>query len=308
MTKKSGFRWALPAAFAAGCVASGIALAQVAEVEPNNSVTTPQRLVVGPNGSVSVNGVIGVLSGQPVLDVDFYSFQGKAGDVVTIDIDNALSADNQVGVDTTLYVFGPAPVPANQLPLRMNDDAGFPIDPGSASGFDARIDNFRLDKDGTYIVAVTGYPIALVDATTIVNAPLGTTSNGSYTLIISGVTPSVQTINIDIKPGSTEVAPINPKAKGTIPVALLSNPQFNALQVDQKSLRFGATGSEASLVRCNAGGADVNADGLPDLICHFDNQAANFSIGSAEGVVTGSGPSGAFEGRAFLKVVPGKKR
>src|SRR5581483_5816035 len=161
MTKKSGFRWALPAAFAAGCVASGIALAQVAEVEPNNSVTTPQRLVVGPNGSVSVNGVIGVLSGQPVLDVDY-----------------ALSADNQVGVDTTLYVFGPAPVPANQLPLRMNDDAGFPIDPGSASGFDARIDNFRLDKDGTYIVAVTGYPIALVDATTIVNAPLGTTSNG----------------------------------------------------------------------------------------------------------------------------------
>ena len=48
--------------------------------------------------------------------------------------------------------------------------------------------------------------------------------NGSYKLIISGVTPPelVQYMNIDIKPGGDEEARINPKAKGNIPVALLS--------------------------------------------------------------------------------------
>ena len=118
----------------------------------------------------------------------------------------------------------------------------------------------------------------------------------------------MQYINIEVKPGSREIAPINPKAKGTIPVALLSNAQFNALQVDQKSLRFGSTGTEASLVRCNPGGTDVNGDGRPDLICHFDNQAAKFQIGDQSGFVTGTSSTGPFQGRGWLKVLAGKKR
>jgi Bacterial pre-peptidase C-terminal domain len=321
MTKKQPvIRWAMLAAFLAGCAASGAVLA-VGETEPNDTVTTAQHLVIGPDGSVTVNGVMGVLSGTPVGDVDFYSFEGKEGDIVTIDIDNALAADNATGVDTIVALFGPGPT--YQL-LDQNDDAGFPLDTGSLSGWDSRIDNFRLPATGTYTVGVSSNLRSFIDAFTIAAAPIDTLSDGSYTLIISGVTPpapmvaappppppapTVQYINIDIKPGSTEVAPINPKAKGSIPVALLSNADFDALRVDVSSLRFGAKGTEASLVRCNKDGTDVNGDGRPDLVCHFDSQTAKFQVGDSEGIVTGtSGTGRQFQGKGWLKVLSGKRR
>ena len=40
------------------------------------------------------------------------------------------------------------------------------------------------------------------------------------------------------------------------------------------SLTFGHSGDEKSLAFCDPGGQDVNGDGLPDLVCHFDNQLA----------------------------------
>ena len=42
------------------------------------------------------------------------------------------------------------------------------------------------------------------------------------------------------------------------------------ITVSDVTLRFGATGEEASLVRCGLAGEDVNGDGLRDLVCHFD--------------------------------------
>jgi hypothetical protein len=74
--KKHGLRFAIASAFLAANAVSGAALA-VDEVEPNyqpvNPMQSAQRLTVGMDGSVSVNGVIGNLSGPMAADVDLYA-------------------------------------------------------------------------------------------------------------------------------------------------------------------------------------------------------------------------------------------
>jgi hypothetical protein len=116
-------------------------------------------------------------------------------------------------------------------------------------------------------------------------------------------------VNIDVKPGNDDNwAPINPKSRGKIPVALLSSGSFDAMAVDINTLTFGASGDEDSLSHCNKRGKDVNGDGMLDRLCHFHNQKAGFGNESLEGIVRGRTIMGTvFEGHGFLKVVPGKK-
>jgi hypothetical protein len=190
----------------------------------------------------------------------------------------------------------------------MNDDGGAPLDAGSISGFDSRIVNFRLPADGNYTVGVSSYPRRFVNGGGTSSSSLGANANGDYTLVISGVSVSVLQINIDIKPGSTGVAPINPKARGKVPVALLGAGDFSVEDVDTDSLTFGHSGNEESLARCGAP-SDVNGDAFPDMVCHFENQAARFDSSDEEAILRGELDDGrSFEGRGWLKVVPVKAR
>jgi len=297
-------RTAIAAAFLAASAASGPAFA-IYEIEGNDSMATAQRLEIGPGGIVEVTAAIGNTTGTTsVPDVDFYVFEGTAGDLVTIDIDGGMKAagSSARSVDTIVAIFGPGV-------WAMNDDAPS-LDPGSVHHWDARIDRpaVRLPVTGAYTVGVSSFPRYFRQDGTLTSNTTST-SNGTYTLVISGVTSPLVHINIDIKPGDNdESAPINPKSKGNIPVALLSHATFNALEVDQQSLRFGPEGNEASLLRCNKG-TYVNVDNLPDLVCHFDNQAAGFEPGDIEGIVKGSLKDGRrFQGRGALKVVPMKRQ
>jgi hypothetical protein len=310
MKRQTGIRYAVLAAFLAASAASGAALA-VDEAEFNNLFQTPQSLTIGSDGTVTVNAVMGTETGTMVADVDFFSFDGTEGDVVTIDIDGGMKATGR-SVDTIVAIFGPCGI----LCHRQKDDAA-PADEGSISSLDARLDLVRLPVTGTYTVGVSSSPRAFrPDGTTISNA-LNSRSNGRYTLIISGVTVALQQINIEIKPGSGELAPLNPKSRGNIPVALLSSDEFYAPDVDPTSLTFGSTGDEASFRRCNKQGEDVNGDGKLDLVCHFDNQTANFQRGDLEAVLKGRTQAAAdgarvaggteFEGRGLLKVLPEKR-
>lgn len=303
MNNKHGIRYAIASAFLAGTAVSGVALA-VDEVEQNYPIESAQRLTIGADRSVTVNGVIGTLSGAMVNDIDIYSFYARKGDVVVFDIDGAAKPGGpaRLNVDTVITVFGPGP---DFRVLRSNDDSALrPLDAGSATNRDSYLDNFKVDADGIYSVGVTAYPRFLADRGYILDRG-GLRYNGDYTLIISGVSPAVQQINIDIKPGGGTVAPINPKSRGGVPVALLSSDEFDALKVDVRSLTFGSTGDEQSLQRCGKGGEDVNGDGRRDLVCHFENQAAKFSATDIEGVLKGKSAGGMmFEGRGLLKVVP----
>jgi hypothetical protein len=292
----------LHAGFVAGILlASGTAQAadQISEYEANHPIGFAQK-IDPPSGSAIISAALGNGTGTATVDdTDYYVFYGAEGDVVTFDIDGGMGGTRSV--DTVIAVFSGAP----GFPmLRMNDDAST-IDEGSTSRYDSRIDNFRLPASGRYVVGVSNYPRYFTNGGSVINA--ASFRNGDYKLIITGITPQVQQINIDIKPGNDGLAPINPRSNGKIPVALLSSHQFDAMAVDAASLTFGATGDEGSLSRCGQSGEDVNGDGRPDLVCHFENQVAAFEKGDLEGILRGKMKWGSrFEGRGLLKVVPEK--
>ncbi len=279
---------------------AGIAQAAdpVPEVEPNNPIATAQR-VSGGGGAAAVAAVLGEVTGVSNGDVDFFTFFGQEGDVVTLDIDGGWGGERSV--DTIMGVFGPGP---GYALLRMNDDA--PPDEGSIGWVDSRIEDFRVPATGYYIVGVSPYPHYFKDGGADLN-PSRPFAAGDYELVISGASSAVQQINIEVKPGSGEFAPINLKSRGKIPVALLSSNEFNAMDVNVASLTFGATGDEASLRSCGRGGEDVNGDGRLDLVCHFENQKTGFASDTLEGILRGKTQGGQdFEGRGVLKVVPRK--
>ena len=289
--------------------APGLALA-VPEEEANHPTTSAQMLDIGDitvdgvatTGAI-VDGVIGVNSGAAVLDLDYYAFEGSAGDVVTLDVDKGW--DGARRVDTIIAIFGPGPT---YTMLNTNDDAL--VDPGSVASSatssnsrDSRIMNFRLPADGTYTVGVSAFPRRWATGGGVTANTLGTNANGDYTLIISGVTPAVMQISIEIKPGSGDVAPINPKSRGKVPVALLGSNEFSVDDVDTETLRFGHSGTEASLSKCGTP-SDVNGDLYPDMVCHFENQMAQFVGTDEEAIMRGKLENGRkFEGRGWLKVV-----
>lgn len=304
-------------ALAVMMTASPLYAASLNEIEANHPINASQYISINDN-TMDIAGAIGTVSAStatstvsdpmsplmgmlapapvPVLetDLDYYSFYAQAGDVVTVDIDDGVGGIKSV--DTVIAVFD-----ANNELQRMNDDADS-LDNGSTSTRDARIDNFKVPKSGVYYVGVSAYPRFFTTGGGVTAAGAG---SGDYKLLISGVSPAVKQINIEIKPGSKEHAPLNPKSNGKVPVALLSDGSFNAMDINQATLTFGGKGHEASLSKCNPSGQDVNGDGLLDLICHFDNQAAKFNANSIEAIARGKTRQGlAFEGVGVLKVVP----
>ncbi len=122
---------------------------------------------------------------------------------------------------------------------------------------------------------------------------------GTYTATQS----VVMEVHIDIMPG-TDPNPINPNSMGTIPVAILSTPDFEpTAEVDKTSLTFGATGDETSLSKCTVN-EDVNFDGRDDVVCKFNTQDSGFQTGNTEGTLRGILLDGTpFKGRDLATVV-----
>ena len=76
---------------------------------------------------------------------------------------------------------------------------------------------------------------------------------------------SVKAVATDIKPGA-----LNPRSRGVVPIAILTTEEFDATSIDVSSLRFGATGDEAAVVRAVLD--DVDNDGDTDLLVFFRTQ------------------------------------
>ena len=273
-------------------------------------------------GRAEVVGNLGTNSptASLVADVDFYSFEAYKGNVLNIDIDSGMKPGQdptlppQRNVDTVLAIFGPLPS-VTKADEGLNMPTPFTADPDGSGGSkdfrDAFIDNFVVPADGIYVVGVSSQPRFFQDGGSVASNLLNQFSNGRYTLIVSGAIPPVVQVKIEVKPGNPGDVPVNPKAKGVIPVAILSaeatasSPKFDALTVRPYSLTFGKTGGEKSYIGCHKHGIDVNADGLLDLVCTFDNQMANWEVDDVRGVMKGVTEDGTkFEGRGRLKVVP----
>jgi hypothetical protein len=171
-------------------------------------------------------------------------------------------------------------------PLNSGDTGhDFSLTPGSIIGFNLLVFLGSLDPS-VPSGELTFFPSATNQA------------NGFGDIVIASITSPV---GIDVKPGV-----VNPRSHGKMRVAVLSTPEFDApADLDRSSLTFGRTGDEVSLAFCNRDGSDVNGDGLPDLICHFDTTATGFQPGDTQGVLKGHLVSGiAIVGTDSVRVVP----
>lgn len=209
-----------------------------------------------------------------------------------------------------------------------NSDAGYNLDDGTTCGFASANHSLSstdplLDPAGLQNNGGSTQTIALLPGSPAIDA-IPSSVNGCGTTITSdqrgvgrpqgsgcdiGAFEFVVTtlmVAIDIKPGELPNA-INPGSGGTTPIAILSTSSFNApSQVDTTSLRFGRTGTEASLVSCSPP-QDVNGDGLPDLLCHFTTKRTGFQSGDTQGVLTGKTVNGApIRGTDPVVIVPPK--
>jgi uncharacterized delta-60 repeat protein len=111
-------------------------------------------------------------------------------------------------------------------------------------------------------------------------------SNAAFAIARYDVTNAGSELVIDIKPNS-QTNHLNPKSSGRIKVAILSTPDLDALtMVDRNTVRFGHTGTEASLLRCKKRGRDVNKDGLRDLVCVFSIPLTGFQKGDQVGILS----------------------
>ncbi len=148
--------------------------------------------------------------------------------------------------------------------------------------------------DGTLNLA--GTSVASVATTTIVLRDFTAAFYGSpfdqfslTEITVEGT--SIITVAIDIKPGD----PRNlVELEDPIPVAILSTSTFNApAAVFPASLTFGKLGTEASLLRCQTSGKDVNGDRLPDLVCIFNSRKTGLGRSDTVAMLQGATVQGA---------------
>ena len=115
---------------------------------------------------------------------------------------------------------------------------------------------------------------------------LAGTSQLDFAIARYDVESSGHEVSINIKPNS-QTNHLNPESRGRIKVAILSTPDLDALtMVDRNTVRFGRTGTEASLLRCKKRGRDVNKDGLRDLVCVFSIPLTGFQKGDQVGILS----------------------
>ena len=124
------------------------------------------------------------------------------------------------------------------------------------------------------------------------------------------IPPTYRAVQIDIKPG---VFPnvITRASAGTIPVAIISTPAFDALTVDPATITL--DGAAVKLVgkgeRPLCSTQDVNGDGRPDLLCHvltsqLPAEGDGVAILDALAYPLGSPPGIPVRGADFIRIVP----
>lgn len=113
-------------------------------------------------------------------------------------------------------------------------------------------------------------------------------------------------VRIALKPHGDGPAPINPRSHSLATIAIVSSREFDAVtDVDTHFLTFGPTGAEQSITSCDKDGRDVNNDGVPDLICHFNPRLTQFLPSESLGILIGKTTQGSpFVGTEKVMIRP----
>jgi hypothetical protein len=114
-------------------------------------------------------------------------------------------------------------------------------------------------------------------------------------------------VEIDIKPGSFPNA-INPNNHGVVPVAILSNEDFDATTVDPTTVRFGLDETEPVHKGSCGHIYDVDHDGDLDVVFHFKTSETGIVKGDTSAYLTAYTYTGVpISGSDSVKTVGGKK-
>jgi len=169
----------------------------------------------------------------------------------------------------------PAPGITVVLPLR-NYTA-----PGSA------INLLRIDPaTGNLVPAVDtsgSFATGRVDASGLTATFVGI---ARFSTIV-GALPDAIPVIVNVKPNET-VNTLNLRSKGSIPVTVYSTPNLDLTRVDPATVRFaGAPISQNKKGKWQIAFADLDGDGLDDLIAHFDTEQVLLTVGASQAVVEG---------------------
>lgn len=113
-----------------------------------------------------------------------------------------------------------------------------------------------------------------------------------------------QVVPIDIKPGNKRNV-INPRSRGGIWVAVLSDDEFDPRQIKVRTVRFGPDEAKATRYYVR----DVNRDGLGDLLLRFKIPQTGIACGDKEATLTGETFGGqSITGTDSIKTVGCRKK
>jgi uncharacterized delta-60 repeat protein len=186
--------------------------------------------------------------------------------------------------------------------------------PGSSSFALARYDSGgSLDVSfGTGGKVTTAFPYPSSTALDLLSQPDGklVAIGGTRDVAVSGSgdfalarylgAPSAISVVVDVKPG-TEHNVVRLQDHGVVPVAILTTTSFDAATVDSASVCFGDAEDPSRRDCTEKHGSghleDVNGDGMPDLLLHYEVQETGIDAGDTQACLSGTTHAGnAIEG------------
>lgn len=166
------------------------------------------------------------------------------------------------------------------------------------------IDLFRVDPITAMLTPAlntSGNPvIGIVDAGGLTATFAGV---ARFSTVV-GLLPDAIPVAVDIKPGETPNT-INTKSNGVIPAAIFSTPTLDLTTIDPGTVRLsGIPVAQNKDGKWQVANVDVNADGLEDIIAHFEMGQLLLGPSDALAVVEGMTLDGRrFRGTDSVKIV-----
>jgi parallel beta-helix repeat protein len=114
--------------------------------------------------------------------------------------------------------------------------------------------------------------------------------NGGEIILAPGESKVVGKVDIDIYPNRTPNQ-VYRSRNYTLYVVVFGTAEFNVMDLDWTTVRFGRTGTEARAVRAPVL-RDMNGDGILDALYGFMTFDCGFQLGDTEGVLTGKTTAG----------------